>query len=153
MQKKKTGIIVDILRECEPFEVDWAGLETLVARTLRQFHVRRAQVSICVTDDKGISRVNRKYLGHKGSTDVISFDLSEEKGPRVIDLVVNAELAARQAHNRGHAGEAELTLYVVHGLLHCLGFDDLKKTGARRMHIMEDDILRKHGYGEIYGCQ
>jgi probable rRNA maturation factor len=153
MQTKNTGIVVDILRECEPFEVDWSGLEKLVARTLRRFHVRRAQVSIRVTDDEGIRRVNKKYLGHKGSTDVISFDLSEEKGPRVIDLVVNAEMAGRQACKRGHSGEAELALYMVHGSLHCLGFDDLKKTSARRMHIMEDDILRKHGYGEIYGCK
>jgi probable rRNA maturation factor len=148
--EKKPLIIVDILRECQPFEVDWARLKGMVEKTLRERRIRQARVSVCVTDDVGISLINRKHLGHKGPTDVISFDLSDEKGPRVFDLIVNAELAAKQAHKLGLSGDAELSLYVLHGLLHCLGFDDLRVADAKKMHAREDEILQKHGYGATY---
>jgi probable rRNA maturation factor len=148
--ESKPLIIVDILRECQPFEVDWARLKGMVEKTLRKHRIRQVRVGICVTDNKGISRINKKHLGHKGPTDVISFDLSDESGPRVFDLVVNAELAAKQAHKRGLSSDAELSLYVLHGLLHCLGFDDLRAADAKKMHAREDEILQKHGYGATY---
>jgi probable rRNA maturation factor len=148
--EKKPLIVVDVLSECQPFEVDWARLKGMVEKTLRQHRIRKARVGVCVTDDTGISFINKKHLGHKGPTDVISFDLSDEKGPREFELVVDAELAAREAHKRGLSGDAELSLYVLHGLLHCLGFDDLDPADAKKMHAREDEILQKHGYGATY---
>ncbi|MCK4997930.1 MAG: rRNA maturation RNase YbeY, partial [Anaerohalosphaera sp.] len=60
---------------------------------------------------------------------------------------VNAEQAERQAIKRGHSGESELALYVVHGLLHNLGFDDIDERDAIEMHRMEDEILKSTNYG------
>jgi probable rRNA maturation factor len=151
MKKTRTGISVDIIREYEPFRMDWTRLKDVVRKAAWQSGVRKGTMAIRVTDDAGISCVNMRYLRHRGPTDVISFDLSEEMGVRAFDLVVNAQRAAKEAHSRGHTGEAELALYVVHGLLHCLGFDDMKKKDAHRMHEMEDNILRRHGYGTTYG--
>ena len=64
--------------------------------------------------------------------------------------MVNAELAARQADKRGHSTEEELALYITHGLLHQLGFDDLCPEDAEKMHDTEDAILQKLGFGIIY---
>lgn len=150
MQKKRSGIIVDVVEECRLFKVDRTKLKAVLAKVIRQGGVRAAQVAICVTDDKGIAGTNKRFLGHKGPTDVISFDLSEEKGPRVFDITVNAERAAREACARGHSGEAELALYAVHGILHCIGYDDMKVTDARKMHAREDEILAANGYGRTY---
>jgi probable rRNA maturation factor len=150
VQKKTSGIVVDFTGDCDLFEVDLARLKRMATGTIRHASIRNASFTVSITDDKGITAINKKYLGHKGSTDVISFDLSDEKGPRVFDITVNAQCAARQACKRGHSGESELALYVIHGLLHCLGYDDLKAKDAAAMHAREDEILEAHGYGRTY---
>lgn len=69
---------------------------------------------------------------------------------KIFELVVNGERAAKEANVRGHSGEAELALYVVHGLLHNLGFDDSTKADTKKMHETEDEILQELGYGLVY---
>jgi probable rRNA maturation factor len=59
-------------------------------------------------------------------------------------------MAVRQANLRGHTSEAELALYITHGLLHNLGFDDSAENQARKMHETEDEILQEFGYGMVY---
>ena len=59
-------------------------------------------------------------------------------------------MAVRQANLRGHASQAELALYITHGLLHNLGFDDSTDSKARKMHDTEDNILQQLGYGFVY---
>ena len=117
------------------------------------------EVSIVVVDDIQIRELNGRFLNHKTTTDCLSFDLSEghkeglnAQNPalRMFELIVNGEMAARQAGLRGHSSEAELALYIAHGLLHNFGFDDATPDQARRMHEAEDEILQQLGYGSVY---
>jgi rRNA maturation RNase YbeY len=55
-----------------------------------------------------------------------------------------------QARLRGHSAQAELVLYITHGMLHNLGHDDLDEDKAQAMHAEEDRILKALGYGTIY---
>jgi probable rRNA maturation factor len=64
--------------------------------------------------------------------------------------VVNGEKAKSQAARRGHCAQAELALYITHGLLHNLGFDDLLPKKANEMHRLEDEILQQQGFGLVY---
>jgi len=109
------------------------------------------EISIAIVDDSEIRKLNKKFLNSKAATDCLSFDLSDdEKGLKIFDLVVNGEMAVRQANLRGHSSEAELALYITHGLLHNLGFDDSGQKQARKMHETEDEILQEFGYGMVY---
>jgi len=109
------------------------------------------EISIAIVDDNEIRKLNREFLNSKATTDCMSFDLSdEEKGLKIFDLVVNGEMAVRQANLRDHSSEAELALYITHGLLHNLGFDDSTQSQARKMHKAEDEILQEFGYGLVY---
>jgi probable rRNA maturation factor len=111
----------------------------------------RYEISIAIVDDNEIRELNRQFLNSKATTDCLSFDLSDdEKGPKIFDLIVNGEMALRQADQRGHSSDAELALYITHGLLHNLGFDDSTKNLARKMHETEDEILQEFGYGMVY---
>jgi probable rRNA maturation factor len=128
-------------------------LKRLARAVCRRFGVSRAVVGIGIVDDAEMRRLNAKFRHRRGNTDCLSFDLSDETGPaepRMVDLIVNGELAIREAARRGHAAEAELALYIVHGLLHQLGFDDATEAQARRMHRTEDAILQHLGYGLVY---
>lgn len=115
------------------------------------------QISLAIVDDVHIRKLSRRFLRHNATTDCLSFDLSDQDAPetgasrsRVLEIIVNGQMAARQAARRGHSAEAELALYVAHGLLHQLGFDDATDEAARKMHEAEDDILQQLGYGPVY---
>ena len=93
-----------------------------------------AEVDVAVVSAQGIAALNRRWLGRRGTTDVMSFDLS---GPGEAGLtaqvVVCADVAAREGRRR-HGVQRELLLYVAHGLLHLLGYDDTTPKAAAAMH-------------------
>jgi probable rRNA maturation factor len=127
-------------------------LKKLVKDICRRFADCRTkfQISIALVDNAGIRKINRKFLNQNYVTDCLSFDLSDDENQKSFELLVNAEKAEKLAALRGYSIEAELALYITHGLLHNLGFDDSTKTKAKKMHDMEDGILRQYGYGAVY---
>ena len=113
------------------------------------------EVRVRVVGDEEMAAAHERYAGVAGTTDVLTFDLSEPgdrgEGRSVdADILVCSDEAARQAARRGHAVERELLLYVIHGLLHCLGHDDHERDAALRMHAEEDRVLEAVGVGATY---
>jgi probable rRNA maturation factor len=151
MNRTNNPISIQLTCETVCDDIDTAPLQRLVRRVCRQFEVRRATVTIAVVDDKIMRALHREFLGTDKTTDVMSFDLSEpvEKS-KYFDIIVNVEQARRQAAKRGLSVQAETALYLVHGLLHQLGFDDIAESQARRMHQQEDHILKEAGLGNVY---
>jgi probable rRNA maturation factor len=147
----QSDIRVQISCDCAGLEVDFDILKRLAEQICRRFTVEKATIDVAVVGDEGIKKVNTEFLNSPQPTDVISFDLSDNSsGRRSYELIVNAEEAVRQGHQRGHSTEAELALYITHGLLHNLGFDDTDESRSREMHDMEDEILQQAGFGIIY---
>ena len=152
MDNESTDISIQITSPIQVPDIDTERLETLTREILKQFAVDRATVSIAIVDDEGIIEINKRFLDRTTATDVISFDLTDEDDDcRTFDIVVNADQASRQSAERGHSQQAELALYITHGMLHNLGFDDADEEQSKEMHAMEDQILQKAGYGKIYG--
>jgi len=99
------------------------------------------EVDIAVVTARRIAALNRRYLGRRGATDVLSFDLSQPGGGAAIQLIVCGELAVSEALARGLGPQRELMLYVVHGLLHVLGYDDTTPQAAAKMHTRQEELL------------
>ena len=151
MDSDECDIRVEISSEVDKtFDLD--KFRSLVESVCRRFSVASAAVSIAIVDDAAIAVINKKFLDHTGPTDVISFDLSDDDddGVRNFEIVINADQAARQAAERSHDTESELALYITHGLLHNFGFDDHSEADSKKMHEMEDAILKDEGFGAIY---
>ena len=108
-----------------------------------------AEVSLAFVDNATIHRLNRQFLDHDEPTDVLSFPLSESKGRLSGELVIGAEVARAQAEARGHDLQAELALYVIHGLLHLCGYDDKTDDAAREMRQRERHYLAALGLPDI----
>ena len=145
-------ITVDFDIECSEVEFDRGRLRAMLVGVCQRFACDEAVITAAILDDGAICELNSKFLASRTVTDVISFDTSRNNH-RQFDLAVNAQKALRQARDRGHKAEAELALYVLHGLLHNLGFDDKDSAGAEKMHRTEDDILQEYGYGVVYGSE
>ena len=109
------------------------------------------EVRVRVVGDAEMDGLHRKHTGVAGTTDVLTFDLRDMGlGPLDVDIVVCLDEAQRQAGARGHGVERELLLYVVHGLMHCLGHDDHEEAACARMHAAEDALLTAIGVGPVY---
>lgn len=154
--KKDQQIVVQIADNFTGLDVRLSKIKKLVQAAFNQSstgQIKPTVVSIAIVDDAEIRKLNSRFLNRKSTTDCLSFDLSDGKGPqssRLFELIVNGEMAVRQANLRDHPPEAELALYITHGLLHNLGFDDSTDAGAKKMHDMEDKILQQFGYGLVY---
>lgn len=149
MADKQSKITIEMDIQCDHVPFDRKKLEDMLRGVCRTFCCPQATISTAILDDKAIRKLNSRFLGSATATDVISFDTSGGD-QKHFDLAVNAQKAAREAQDRGHKAEAELALYVLHGLLHNLGFDDTNARQAEKMHKTEDDILQKAGYGVVY---
>jgi len=142
---------IAVARLCGHTSTADAGLYEAIAAALLRHNVQAARVSVALVDDARIAELNEKHLGHKGPTDVITFDLRDDRDAQVDgELVLSVETAAREAKRRGHGVDAELALYAIHGILHLLGYDDLSKDDSDRIHEVEDEILTEIGVGPIY---
>jgi probable rRNA maturation factor len=109
-----------------------------------------AQISLALVDNATIHRLNRQYLQHDEPTDVLSFPLSESNADKLEgELVIGAEVALAQAEERGHDVQAELALYVIHGLLHLCGYDDHLPKDAAEMRKKEQHYLHQLGLPDI----
>ncbi|MEE9514812.1 MAG: rRNA maturation RNase YbeY [Candidatus Brocadiales bacterium] len=105
-----------------------------------------AELNIAFVDKDEITKLNKRFLGHKEPTDVLSFLL--DTGAKGIngEIAVCVPVAVEYAAGAETDVEGEVMLYVVHGVLHLLGYDDLNKKNARTMHLLERDILSGLGY-------
>ena len=150
--KQDQEITVHIARDFKDIEVRLPELRKLIKVVCNRFKLSKATISIAIVDDAQIRKVNKQFLNCDSTTDCLSFDLSDDdaNSPKSFELLVNAEKAVKEANLRGHSSEAELALYITHGLLHNLGFDDSQQDQLQKMHDTEDEILQQQGYGLIY---
>lgn len=110
---------------------------------------------IRLAGDDEVAAAHLKHLGEPGTTDVITFDLLDGLGAATAavdaDLLICIDEAERQAEAARRPVEHEILLYITHGLLHCLGYDDHDEAAAAAMHRKEDEILSAIGIGPVYG--
>jgi len=148
--KQEQDIVVQIAKNFKDIDVNMPRLKKLVKAVCTRFKLSKATVGIAIVDDAEIRKVNKQFLNCSSTTDCLSFNLSDNDAQKSFELVVNAEKAVKEANLRAHSSEAELALYVTHGLLHNLGFDDSTQGQAKKMHDAEDEILQQLGYGSVY---
>ncbi len=110
----------------------------------------RGDVRVKLLVDAEMSVAHERYKGIAGPTDVLTFDLSDEDGDLDVDLLVCTDEAHRRAADFDHGFEAEILLYIIHGILHCTGYDDHEEADAVAMHEAEDSILSEIGVGPVY---
>ena len=87
-----------------------------------------------------MAKINEQYLQHEGSTDVITFNYREGKktGPILGEIFICIDDAIKQAKEFKTSWQSEVVRYVVHGILHLLGYDDLKPDLRREMKREEN---------------
>ncbi len=99
-------------------------VSAIARAVLRGERCRSATLAITFVSAPAIARLNREHLGHRGATDIITFEHAAAAGvPRVGDIYIAPAVAAANARRHGSAAREELARLVIHGVLHALGWD------------------------------
>ncbi len=140
---------IEISNRQKLLAIDADGLRRAVAAVLEEEGLENAAIEVAVVDDPTIHDLNRRFLNHDEPTDVISFLLDDENGVEG-DVIVSAETALRSAGRYDWPAADELLLYVVHGTLHLVGYDDLDPTARAEMRSREKHFLAAMGLHPKY---
>lgn len=126
----------------ELIEIDRGKMRETARAVLEGEGVADAAVSLAFVDNPTIHALNKRHLDHDEPTDVLSFPYSAPNAKKLQgELVIGVEVAKAQAESRGHDLQAELALYVIHGLLHLCGHEDKTEAGAKAMREREQHYL------------
>lgn len=139
---------IEIRNECPKARILRKPVLRVVRAILKELGFEQADLSILFVDDRKIRRLNRSYFRHDRPTDVIAF--SQLEGKQLLhnrlflgDVVISIPTTRRQAKEYGNSFYQELFLYLCHGILHLLGYEDKTPQQARRMEKKQREILKK----------
>ncbi|HEV7992415.1 MAG TPA: rRNA maturation RNase YbeY [Gemmatimonadaceae bacterium] len=117
--------VVDVAVEGVRIPVSRARVAAVAEGVLHAERVRDAMLSVAFVSDRRMAALNRRHLGHRGPTDVISFGFEpfDASGDVVGDVYIAPGVARRNARIAKASVREELLRLVVHGVLHVLGHD------------------------------
>ena len=133
---------ITILNQQKKIPVKSQKIKQVVLKTFKFLKINPSgQLTILYTDNKGIKKLNHKFLGKNQSTDVLSFDLSEGK-KFIADIAISAQKAKTNAGIYNTSAQREMNLYLIHGILHLFGYNDYRKSDRIRMQNKAEEILK-----------
>lgn len=142
---RKGGVKITVKNLQNRIPVNSKKVVKTVQKVLSQEGIKKSgEITLCFVNDTRIKELNLKYLGKNNPTDVITFDITELKDKDNIfaDIVISTERAIDNAKTFKTSPLFELYLYVIHGVLHILGYDDKCKKDKLVMRKKEKDILK-----------
>ena len=132
--------------------IESGRLREIARAVLHGEEIQDYEISLAFVDNATIHRLNKQYLNHDEPTDVLSFPYSAANAKKLEgELVIGAQVALEQAAERGHDVQAELALYVIHGLLHLCGYGDKSSDDEKSMRERERHYLGLMGLPNIAG--
>jgi rRNA maturation RNase YbeY len=113
-------------------------LKTFINKQCLKEGVQIETLQYVFCSDKFLLDINKRYLNHNFYTDIISFDLSDQKGQLIGDVYISIDRVKENAKTEGSLYTHELLRVIFHGALHFCGYKDKKPSDAKKMRQMED---------------
>jgi len=134
---------INILNEQDIFDLSQDVLVSIVKETLNHKEAITGEVSVFLVDDEKISQLHDRYFDDPTPTDCISFPIDKPgaEDSYLGDIFVSTETAKRYAEENKLSSFDEIALYIIHGLLHLLGFDDIEDEDRALMRKAEKSCL------------
>ncbi len=139
----KKKIVFEFNDEQTLLNVDFQRMKRAVEKILTDAGYTRGRIEIAVVEAEPMHEMNVQFLGHDYPTDVLAFpmEVDPKKGRLEGEIVVCSDVANDLARDFQWSAEDELLLYVVHGALHLVGYDDHTPEDAPIMHAKEREYL------------
>lgn len=124
--------------------LDESTVERLIHHVLDAEGASPIHVSVVLSDHDTVRRLNVAYLDHDYNTDVLSFSMREDESAADAvegEVYVDLDTAQERHEEFDTSFEREAYRYVVHGVLHLMGYDDASEEGQEAMRALEDQYL------------
>lgn len=138
-------IAITISNRQKTLPIDRRHMRQTIAAILGDADIEHAQIGVAVVDDAAIARLHAEFLNDPEPTDVLSFLLEHCDGRLEGEIVVSADTARAAAPRFKASAEDELVRYVIHGMLHLVGYDDATPRHRAIMRKQERKYLTQAG--------
>lgn len=137
------GIKYVVLNRQDRLAVNKKKIVAVLEKLLADEGVFRGKMEIVVVDDPTIHELNVRFLNHDYPTDVLSFVLEANWNKHYLEgnVIVSADTAIDRAEEFKLTPEEELLLYIIHGTLHLVGYDDHNPNEEPEMREREQFYL------------
>ena len=135
---------ITLLNQQKKVSIQIKKIIKLIRKVLKGEGVKESGwINICFVDNQQIKKFNAQFLNINGSTDVLAFNSSTQKKKKIIlaDIMISAQEGLKQARKFKTTPDYELSLYVVHGLLHILGYNDHTPQQIKLMRKKESQYV------------
>ncbi len=119
-------------------------LKLFIEKQLRKEGLSIGSLQYVFCSDEYLLGINKQFLNHDYYTDIISFDLSEQKGVLIGDIYISVDRVKENAKTHGNLLVQELLRVIFHGALHFCGYKDKKPADVKLMRTMEDKWLKAY---------
>jgi probable rRNA maturation factor len=128
LETANTWRMLEIIAEVTHKKLALEELQMHGDTMMKRLRVQSQDVTIMLVDDAAIKKLNRQYRKKNKPTDVLSFSMKEGEftqfAPTMLgDIVISVQTAEKQAKEKKHTLQKEVTFLAAHGLLHLLGYD------------------------------
>jgi probable rRNA maturation factor len=149
MIPKPDGVAVAVRNRQRRLKINTRLLGEIARQALELVGNSRMQLGVVLVNDVTIARLNAQYHAMPGPTDILSFDY----GNGDAELIISVEHAVAQARRFRTTAAREIILYVVHGILHLRGYNDLTRRDRARMRAAERRLMgrlcRSHKFKDM----
>ena len=144
---KKQGLKIKVKDLQKKISVDKKKIVRLAKQILQIKGLRNTELSVAFVSRNKIRGLNKRFLHQDRSTDVLAFGMPQTKTPcpcpkLLGDVVICPETAAINSRIYRTATAEEIILYLIHGILHLLGYDDRRPSSAGAMQREQRRILQ-----------
>lgn len=123
----------------DSYHATWAPF---ITKVLQQLSLSEGLIEFNFVDIPTIKTLHERHLNDPTETDIMAFDLSTPEDTH-IDIYICEDVAKKNALTLKHSLTHELQTLIIHGLLHCTGYDDTTPEKKAIMFAKQDAILKR----------
>jgi len=136
-------MVTEITNQQKVKRINLKQLNKYLKRIFVCLDIPSKKLSVLLCDNTFIKKLNKKYFKKSSVTDVIAFPLADNFQPDYLgEVVVSVEEAVEVAKKLGCRWQDEVKLYLIHGILHLIGYDDRTKAERARMYKKQEELLK-----------
>ncbi len=126
-------------------KADKKKIELLIEKLQSELEFEIEALELNFVSSETITDINSKHLKHFQSTDIITFNYSEESNTFDAEIFISVPDALENSKKYEVTLDNELGRLIIHGILHLLGYDDTTKSKKAKMKLAEDQLVLKYG--------
>ena len=135
------NLSINVLKDAE---INKIFIHRIVKELKKELEFDLSGIQINLVNSKEIMRINKEFLDHNYSTDIITFDYSESQNKLDGEIYISIEDVAANAKKYGVKLKDEIMRLIIHGFLHLLGFDDQSQKDSIVIKKLENKLYNKY---------